>query len=106
HEFPEKNDEPLEVKPLKKLVQFNKAIKLLLIMIRVAVLSYIVYTSIAYVGLVEIQNVYLYIQSSIYILYLPASLFLLVFTFVFLNKKWLFYSIIVDVAIIFSLEFI
>ena len=102
HAFLEKNEETVEIRPLKKLVQFNKGIKLLLIMIRVAILSYIVYSGVAYLELVTIPNAYHYIQSSVYLFYLPASLFLIVFTFVFLNKKWLIYSIIVDVTIIFA----
>lgn len=106
HAFPEKNDESVEIRPLKKLVQFNKGIKLLLIMIRVAILSYIFYSGITYLDLVTIPNAYHYIQSSIYLFYLPASLFLIVFTFVFLNKKWLIYSIVLDVTIIFALNII
>lgn len=102
----EKNDELVEVQPLKKLVQFNQGIKLLLIMIRVAILSYIFYSGIAYSSVVTNPDIYHYIQSSLYLFYLPAVLFLNVFTFVFLNKKWLIYSLVADVTIIFVLGFI
>lgn len=106
HIFPEKRDESVEIKPLKKLVQFNKGIKILLIMIRVAILSYAIYSGIVFSGFIKGIDVYLHIQSIIYVLYLPASLFLLVFTFVFLSKRWLIYSIVVDLMIVFGLDFI
>ena len=104
HAFPVKEAEPVDVKPLKKLVQFNKGIKWLLIMIRVAILSYAIFTGIAYSDFVISIDVYIHIQSIIYLLYLPSSLFLLVFTFVFLNKKWLIYSIVIDIIIVFGLD--
>jgi len=104
--FPEKETEPVAIKPLKKLVQFNKGIKWLLIMIRVGILSYAVFSAIAYLGYGMRTDIYLDIQATIYFLYLPSSLFLLVFTFVFLNKKWLIYSVVVDVIIIFGLDIV
>src|SRR5690625_7051120 len=86
--FPEKEAELVAIKPLKKLFQFNKGIKWLLIMIRVGILSYAVFSAIAYLGYGMRTDIYLDIQATIYFLYLPSSLFLLVFTFVFLHKKW------------------
>lgn len=106
HAFPGKKDEPVEIKPLKKLVQFNKSVKILLVLIRVAIISYAVISGISFLNSAIGSSVYLYIQSIIYLLYLPASLFLLVFTFIFLSKRWLIYSIVVDVMIVFSLDFI
>lgn len=106
HIFPKKEEESIEIKPLKKLVQFNKWIKLLLIMIRVGILSYAIYSGVYFLGFIEGIDVYLHIQSILYMFYLPSSLFLLAFTFVFLSKRWLIYSIIVDVMIVFGLDIV
>jgi len=104
--FPEKETELVAIKPLKKLIQFNKGIKWLLIMIRVGILSYAVFSAIAYSGYEMRTDIYPDIQATIYFLYLPSSLFLLVFTFVFLDKKWLIYSVVVDVIIIFGFDIV
>lgn len=102
----DKPTQPKEVQPLKKLVQFNRGIKLLLIMIRVAILSYAGYTALALADFIVSADVYFDIQATIYFFYLPASVFLLVFTFVFLNKRWFMYSIGADVFVIFGLNII
>lgn len=104
-EIPDKSHEQMEIKPLKKLVQFNKGIKLLLIMIRVVILSYVIFSSLMIFDLENFTDAYPFIQSTLYIFYLPTAIFLLVFTFVFLNKKWLFVSLVWDVVTIFSLDF-
>lgn len=105
NELPTKNHEQIEVKPLKKLVQFNKGIKLLLIMVRVIILLYVILSGVMYGKWDSISDAYPYIQTIIYIVYLPAAVFLLVFTFVFLNKKWLYSSLLTDIVIVFSLDF-
>lgn len=105
NELPTKNHEQIEVKPLKKLVQFNKGIKLLLIMVRVIILLYVILSGVLYGKWDSMSDAYPYIQTIIYIVYLPAAVFLLVFTFVFLNKKWLYSSLLTDIVIVFSLDF-
>src|SRR5690625_2396538 len=62
--FPEKETEPVAIKPLKKLVQFNKGIKWLLIMIRVGILSYAVFSAIAYLGYGMRTDIYLDIDRK------------------------------------------
>lgn len=105
NDLPTKNHEQIEVKPLKKLVQFNKGIKLLLIMVRVIILLYVILSGLLYGEWDNMSDAYPYIQTIIYIVYLPAAVFLLVFTFVFLNKKWLYSSLVTDIVIVFSLDF-
>ncbi|AOV07986.1 hypothetical protein [Sporosarcina ureilytica] len=88
----------IEVKPLKKLVQFNTGLKLLLVAIRGLILFYILYTSIRFSGtdLIDLS----FVQPAIFLFYTPAVIFLLIFTFTFFNKKWLWGSLVTDLFII------
>ncbi|WP_040979378.1 hypothetical protein [Oceanobacillus jeddahense] len=94
-------DKEVEIKPLKKLVQFNKGLKLLLIAVRAIILFYVTYSSFQFYDLespgVVLQN----FQGGILLFYFPAAVFLLVFTFTFFNKKWLWISLTADAIIIF-----
>lgn len=92
----------VELKPLKRLVQFNTGLKLLLIAIRGMVLFYIVYSSFSFSdnGSSDIP----YMQSAIYLFYTPAAIFLLIFTFTFFSKKWLWVSLLTDLFVIMFLS--
>lgn len=90
-------EQPWEIKPLKKLVQFNTGLKAMLIIVRLLMLIFIGFISFA-----DINNLH-YHQTLLYFFYAPASLFLLVFTYTFFQRKWLWISIAFDVFIIFIL---
>ncbi|MFS0875242.1 hypothetical protein [Solibacillus isronensis] len=92
--------ENVELKPLKKLVQFNKGLKLLLITVRALILFYIIYSGFKYYGAESVSSLLEYIQSGIFLFYIPAAIFLLVFTFTFFNKKWVWISLATDLVII------
>jgi|SRR5699024_5129246 len=93
----------VELKPLKKLVQFNTGLKLLLIAVRVVILFYIFYSSFRYFDVESITLMLEYFQSGIILFYTPAAVFLLVFTITFFNKKWVWISLLADLIIIFFL---
>lgn len=92
----------VELKPLKKLVQFNTGLKLLLISIRVVILFYILYSAIRFAGMEALDISF--IESGIFLFYTPATLFLLIFTFTFFNKKWAWGSLVIDLFIILLLS--
>lgn len=94
-----------EVKPLKKLVQFNWGIRMLLIAVRVGILAYIIFSGISF-GRAFPDSTLTYIQGSLYIFYAPAAVFLLAFTFVFSSKKWLYCTLAVDILVVFALKVI
>ncbi|MER2154032.1 MAG: zf-HC2 domain-containing protein [Solibacillus sp.] len=96
--------ENVELKPLKKLVQFNNGLKLLMITVRAITLFYIVYSSFKYNGAESVPSLLEYIKSGIFLFYIPAAIFLLVFTFTFFNKKWFWISLVTDLVIIIFLE--
>lgn len=100
--FPEVEvSDDVEIKPLKKLVQFNTGLKLLLIAIRAIILFYILYSGFSYYDMESSPEMIItVVQSTIFLFYLPAAVFLLVFTIMFFNKKWLWISLIADVIII------
>ncbi len=100
--FPEvKFSEDAEIKPLKKLVQFNTGLKLLLIAVRAIILFYVLYSSISYYDWETSATMILDVmQAGILLFYLPAAVFLLVFTFTFFNKKWLLVSFVSDLIVI------
>ncbi|BAC13205.1 hypothetical protein [Oceanobacillus iheyensis HTE831] len=90
----------VELKPLKKLVQFNTGLKLLLIAVRAIILFYILYSSFKYYNVESVIRTLDYFWSVIFLFYIPAAVFLLVFTITFFNKKWIWMSLIVDLFII------
>lgn len=96
--------ENVDLKPLKKLVQFNNGIKLLLVTVRALILFYIVYSSFKYYGAESVTSLLEYFKSGIFIFYTPAAIFLLVFTFTFFNKKWVWISLVTDLVIILLLD--
>ncbi|MBD8034077.1 MULTISPECIES: hypothetical protein [Solibacillus] len=96
--------ENVELKPLKKLVQFNNGLKLLLITVRALILFYIVYSSFKYYGAESVTSLLEYFRSGIFLFYIPAAIFLLVFTFTFFNKNWVWISLVIDLVIILFLE--
>ncbi|TMU83775.1 hypothetical protein FGG79_18945 [Bacillus sp. BHET2] len=93
--------EEAEIPPLKRLVQFNTGLKIILIAIRSVILFYLVFSSLdfthgASLTLREINR----IDAGMFLFYFPTSIFLTVFTFTFFNKKWSFISLGVDVLLI------
>lgn len=96
------HSEEVELKPLKRLAQFNTGLKMLLIAIRAVILSYILFVSFK---LYQMNTTDLsYIQSAIALFYIPAAIFLLVFTFTFFNRKWFLASLFSDLFIILFLS--
>lgn len=94
-----------EIKPLKKLVQFNRGLKLLMLGIRIVILIYIFYSGISFYDWgTSAEEAIDYIQSITFFFYFPASLFLIIFTFVFFNKRWIWFSIMFDLFIILFLD--
>lgn len=100
--FPEAEiQDDIEIKPLKKLVQFNTGLKLLLIAVRVLILFYIFYSGFNYYDLETSGDLLVtVVQSTILLFYLPAAVFLNIFTFIFFNKKWAWISAAADLMII------
>ena len=98
------HSENVELKPLKRLVQFNIGLKLLMITVRALILFYIGYSSYKYYGSESVTSLLEYLQSGIFIFYTPAAIFLLVFTFTFFSKKWLWISLAIDLVIILFLD--
>ena len=91
----------VEMKPLKKLVQFNQGLKLVLLMIRIIILAFIFYSAVQfYDWTLAAQAAVDYIQAVTFFFYFPAALFLTIFSFIFLNKKWFVLSFIFDISIV------
>lgn len=91
-----------EIKPFKKLAQFNRGLKVSLIAIRVVILVFLIGLDI----LIMEPNNFLYLRGITIMFYAPASIFLLVFTYVFLQRRWFSLSLIADSMIIFILTFL
>lgn len=95
----------VEIKPLKKLVQFNRGLKLLMLGIRAVILIYILYSGFSFYDWgTSAEEAIDYIQNITFFFYFPASLFLTIFTLVFFNKRWIWFSIIFDLFIILFLD--
>jgi hypothetical protein len=100
----ERNEE-VGIKPLKKLVQFNRGIKWLFISIRAFILFYIIYSSFHFYNWeLSADAAIEYIKSVTFMFYFPAAIFLLVFTMIFFNKRWIMLSILFDLGIILFLD--
>ncbi|MDY0405291.1 hypothetical protein P5G51_007655 [Virgibacillus sp. 179-BFC.A HS] len=80
-------------------------IRMLLIAVRVGILAYIIFSGISF-GRAFPDSTLTYIQGSLYIFYVPAAVFLLTFTFVFLSKKWLYCTLAMDILLVFALKII
>lgn len=93
--------EQSDIKPLKKLAQFNRGLKWLMVIVRAIILFYIVYTNVSFMQFTDTKEELLFsIQSMIYLFYVPAIVFLTVFTMTFFNKKWFWLSLGIDLFII------
>lgn len=90
--------DPIELKPLKRLAQYNTGLKLGLVAIRAIILFYVLYTNFMFSDAGPVD--YPFLQFEILFFYTPSALFLLIFTFTFFNKKWLYYSLGVDLFVI------
>ena len=91
----------VEIKPLRKLVQFNQGLKLVLLVIRIVLLAFILYSAFQfYDWTIAAQAAMDYIQGVTFLFYFPVALFLTIFTFMFFNKKWSVFSFIFDIIII------
>ncbi len=98
---PASQQEEVEIPPLKRLVQFNTGLKILLIAIRSVILFYLVFSSLDFAdGLSLTEKEINRIDAGIFLFYFPTSIFLTVFTFTFFNKKWSFISLGLDVILI------
>lgn len=92
----------VEIKPLKKLVQFHRGLLFLMLAIRSLILIYIFYSGIHFYNWeTSEESAIQYTQSVTFLFYFPASLFLSIFTYVFFERKWIWLSIIFDLIIIF-----
>ena len=91
----------VEMKPLKKLVQFNQGLKLVLLIIRIVLLAFIFYSAVQfYDWTIAAKAAVEYIQAVTFYFYFPAALFLTIFSFIFLNKKWFVFSLLFDISVI------
>lgn len=88
----------IELKPLKKLAQYNLGLKIFLFAVRAIILFYIAYLGIAFVDASGVDVSF--VQSAIFLFYIPAVIFLLIFTYTFFEKKWLWTSLLIDGLII------
>lgn len=101
--FPTKShSDEFEIAPLKSLVKFKLGLFIFLVLIRFSILYFIIYSGATLVS-EKMQSLSL-IQSYNYLFYLPVSLFLIVFTFMFFKKRIFFYFLIFDVFIILFLD--
>lgn len=92
----------VELKPLKKLAQYNIGLKLGLVAIRGIILFYLLYASF---NMYEGASVdFDFLRGGLFLFYIPAAIFLLIFTFTFFNKKWLFLSLLADLLVILLLS--
>ncbi|MFJ6210434.1 hypothetical protein [Lysinibacillus sp. NPDC092081] len=99
------HSEEVEIKPLKKLVQFNHGLKWLFISIRAFILFYIIYSSFYFYNWeLSADAAIEYIKSATFMFYFPAAIFLSVFTMTFFTKRWIILSILFDLGIIFFLD--
>lgn len=97
--------EEIEIKPLKKLVQFNHGLKWLFISIRALILFYIIFSSFHFYNWELSADAALeYIKSVTFMFYFPVAIFLTVFTMTFFTKRWVTLSILFDLGIIFFLD--
>ncbi|MFJ8460936.1 hypothetical protein ACIQ57_17595 [Lysinibacillus xylanilyticus] len=97
--------EEVEIKPLKKLVQFNHGLKWLFISIRALILFYIIFSSFHFYNWELSADAALeYIKRITFMFYFPAAIFLTVFTMIFFTKRWITLSILFDLGIIFFLD--
>lgn len=94
--------EEVEIKPLKKLVQFNHGLKWLFISIRALILFYILYSSFHFYNWeLSADAAIEYIKNTTFMFYFPAAIFLSVFTMTFFTRRWIILSILFDLGIIF-----
>lgn len=103
--YPMLEFEEVEIKPLKKLVQFNHGLKWLFISIRALILFYILYSSFHFYNWeLSADAAIEYIKSATFMFYFPAAIFLSVFTMTFFTKRWVILSILFDLGVIFFLD--
>ncbi|SEN93311.1 hypothetical protein SAMN04488134_102318 [Amphibacillus marinus] len=97
--------EPKQPEPFKKIIQFNRNLKLVMFLVRTFIVVCILYTSFYFynwdlAGLAAIE----YIKNTVFLIYFPAIIFLTIFTMTFFNKKWFMLFILLDFIIIFFLD--
>lgn len=98
-------DEEVGLKPLKKLVQFNRGLKWLFISIRALILFCIIYSSFHFYDWELSADAAIgYIKNVTFMFYFPAAIFLSVFTMTFFTKRWIILSILFDLGIILFLD--
>ncbi|MBT2218658.1 hypothetical protein KK120_23160 [Virgibacillus dakarensis] len=94
--------EDIDIMPLKKLVHINIGIRLLLFLMRILVLFVLSFNSLRFHDFGDALAIQTF-QTGAFLFYLPTAIFLLVFTWTFLNKKWIIYSLIVDLVILLAI---
>lgn len=104
--LPNQSEEEIKIKPLKRLTQFHVGLRLFVIAIRILILFYIILPAVKYHDTESYWITFDYVHSGILLFYIPAALFLLVFSFIFLNKRWFWTSMIADLGVIFFLSYL
>ncbi|MCA0971418.1 hypothetical protein LCM20_12505 [Halobacillus litoralis] len=93
--------EEQEMKPLKKLVQFNRGLKLLVVGLRALILFYVLYTSVgAYDWGSSVGAAVSYAEGVTFMFYLPAAVFLNIFSLVFFSRRWVWSSVVFDLIVV------
>ncbi|ATP40645.1 hypothetical protein CSE16_11625 [Solibacillus sp. R5-41] len=105
YSIPVQDKEQIEMKPLKKLVQFNRSLKGMLFVIRGALLFFILGISfIFYNWELSSDAAVEFIKNTLFLFYFPSTIFLNLFTLVFFNQKWVWLAILFDLIIILFLD--
>ncbi|KHF38129.1 hypothetical protein [Halalkalibacter okhensis] len=104
--YPKSEDKSdVGIRPLKKLVQFNRSLQWLFISIRAVVILFILFTAYNFYNWdLSLAAALEYIRSVTFMFYFPVATFLLVFTLIFFNKRWVVLSVIFDIFIILFLD--
>ncbi|SFG62246.1 hypothetical protein SAMN05216353_16512 [Halobacillus alkaliphilus] len=85
------------IKSLKKLIHNNSGIGIMLFLVRVLVLAVISYNSLRFQNFEDVVQTF---QGGTFLIYLPTAIFLLIFTWTFLNKRWILYSVVADLVVL------
>ncbi|WP_042475619.1 hypothetical protein [Bacillus ndiopicus] len=101
------DSDKLEIKPLKKIIHFHQGLKIMFFAVRLALISFILFTSFHFYNWELSSKAALeFIKGAVFFFYFPSIIFLTVFAFAFFNKKWVWLLILFDFIIIFFLDVI
>lgn len=90
------------IQPLRKLVHINRGIRTMLFLIRVLVLSVVALNTLRSHNFSEGLAIQTF-QFGTLFFYLPTAIFLLFFTWIFLEKRWTVYSLMADIVILLAI---